>query len=639
MTGLFDQNEPKPFQNLKFITAILDVSGNAGLGPRFRKPGLSPFVRILKQAQVFSFLKKAGEPQWFGFGKIPLVFILLGALLTASCQGGARIVGVTPLPTRVPTETGTSAPPVRPATGGIAAEIRFSVEMGTPPYLLRALDLLRTRNLGDTEFGRVMNAIIVKMIQKIYPDMTALFSPSDPPLTHGYTRLLRDTEQGKYTSPSRASTDYLEYVLPFFALFSTAGGDDFLRAIPDLQRAKQINPRSVLASYFLGMAYERLGRLSEASTEYSLAYELSHDCYPAILGLTRIMDAEGNQEEAFRILSDLVVRYPDTIAIKRQMALAYYHNRDWSRAEGAIEEILQRDSRDSEFLLMKAHVLVEQGQVLPAQAPLDLYATINTNNRLYLFLRARVQAEGYRNRDSALNYLRSILRTDPDDEEAAVYATRLLTESPRQEDQVEGREMLQELLKKGSLSLTVVSLEVADAIRREAWGEAKSYLERLLEERRSSRDLLFAYQIERGLGNNTQALAYARELYEKSPADVEGSVAYVSALIDMGRTEEANQLIESRLGSLSGGGLKSRYYFLRSRLQANEELKMNDLRSSLFEEPRNLSALTAMFEIYHHRRDERRAVYYLKQALALAPENPQLRRYEVEYSAFLGTAN
>jgi cytochrome c-type biogenesis protein CcmH/NrfG len=63
---------------------------------------------------------------------------------------------------------------------------------------------------------------------------------------------------------------------------------------------------------------------------------------------------------------------------------------------------------------------------------------------------------------------------------------------------------------------------------------------------------------------------------------------------------------------------------------------MNDLRSSLFEDPRNLNALIAMFEIYRRRRDDNRAVFYLKQALALAPDNPQVKRYASEYSALLG---
>jgi Flp pilus assembly protein TadD len=575
----------------------------------------------------------------FGGEKLFSGIMLVILLILISCQGNAQTVGITPLPAGP--SPGPAGPPARPADSsrGIAGEIRSLVELGTPPFLLNALDLIRTRDLGNTEFGRGMITVIVYMIQKIYPDVPVKLPYPDPPKTHEYTRIFLDAEQGKYTYPPPASTDFLEYVLPFFALLSATQEEAFLQAIPDIQKAKQLNPHSALAPYFLGIAYEHCGRFSEAGAEYSLAYELSHDCYPAILSLTRIMNITGNREDALRLLSDLLIRYPDNIAIKREIALVYYHNRDWSRAEGAIAEILQRNSRDSEFLLMQAHVLVEQGQFLQAQAPLDLYTAINANNRLYIFLRARIQAEGYRNRDAALNYLRSILRNNPEDDEAAVYATRLLMESPRKEDQAEGRELLQGLLKNETNSLTVLSLEVEDAIRRGAWREAETYLERLLRERHSSRDLLFAYQVKRGLGNKDEALTYARELYERDPANDEGAVAYVSALIDMGRQNEAGQMIESRLSSLAGGSLKSRYYYLRSRLQKNEELMMNDLRSSLFEDPRNLSALIAMFEIYHRRRDERRAVYYLKQAIALAPENPQVRRYEAEYSALLGNEN
>jgi thioredoxin-like negative regulator of GroEL len=137
--------------------------------------------------------------------------------------------------------------------------------------------------------------------------------------------------------------------------------------------------------------------------------------------------------------------------------------------------------------------------------------------------------------------------------------------------------------------------------------------------------------VERGLENRAAALSYARELYESDPANEEGVIAYISALIDIGRRSEAAALLETRLASLPGGIMKSRYYYLRSRLRSGEEAVMADLRSSLFEDPRNLNALTALFEIYHRRRDERRAVYYLKQVLALAPENAQLKRYAEEY--------
>jgi uncharacterized protein HemY len=258
---------------------------------------------------------------------------------------------------------------------------------------------------------------------------------------------------------------------------------------------------------------------------------------------------------------------------------------------------------------------------------------MDPNNRLYLFLKARVQAEGYRNRDAALNYLRSILRNNPGDTEVSIYAARLLMESSRREDNAEGAEILQSLLEAPDPSPEVRNLAVQDAMRRQAWREARSHLESLLKDRRSSQDLFNSYIIEHGLGNNAAALQAARELYERDPSSESAATAYISALIDTGRQDEASRMIENRLAELSGGVLKGQYYYLRSRLQGSEESVINDLRSCLFEDPRNLDALIAMFEIYQRRRDDRRAVYYLKQALALAPDNPRLKRWEIEYAA------
>ncbi|MDR1279170.1 MAG: hypothetical protein LBK02_10505 [Treponema sp.] len=570
-----------------------------------------------------------------------LLFCFFGGLL--ACGGSPRNRGDVPpveeTPLLIPGQGGEAVP--RPSGGGIADEIRGLTESGVLSSLLRALDLIRGRDLGATEFGRVMNAVNVALIQTIYPDTAAPLPAPDLPQTHVYARILREAERGNYTPPSPGSTDYLEHILPFLAFFPDTGRshERLQNALPDLQKAESLNRAPVLACYFLGLAYEKTGRLTDASTAYSRAYNISAECYPAALGLARVLNLSGQRQEAQQMLAGLVIRYPDNMAVKRQLAIAYYQNRDWSRAEPAIAEILQRNSRDGEFVLMRAHIMVEQGLFLQAQAPLDLYSSINANNPLYLFLRARVQAEGYRNRDAALNYLRSILRSFPSDEEVAIYAIRLLLESPRPEDHAEGRELLRRLLASAAPSLPVEALALQDAVRRENWREAQGYLTRLLEERRSSQDLMNAYTVERGLGNNARALSYARELYERDTSSDEGITAYISALIDTGRQDEAGRMIESRLAGLPGGTVKSRYYYLRSRIRSGEEPVMNDLRSSLFEDPRNLSALIAMFEIYHRRRDERRAVYYLKQALALAPNNPQLRRYETEYAGLLGGVN
>jgi tetratricopeptide (TPR) repeat protein len=178
-------------------------------------------------------------------------------------------------------------------------------------------------------------------------------------------------------------------------------------------------------------------------------------------------------------------------------------------------------------------------------------------------------------------------------------------------------------------------LAVSDSIRRENWREAKTRLDRLLTLRRDDGDLLAAWRVERALANHAAALSHARELYGRDSGSEEILNAYLTSLIDTGRQAEAARIIDERLGTVPGGVQKSRYYYLRSRLRSGDDAVMNDLRSALFEDPRNLDALIALFEMYHRRKDERRAVHYLRQALAIAPDHPVLKRYGEEYRSQL----
>ena len=568
---------------------------------------------------------------------LPLLFFLV----LFSCKTAHYHAG-TPLPVDVP-EPGRSAPDYS-GSGGVVEEIRFLTEKGSPSSLLRAGELIRSRGVGSTEFGRLMNNVNASLMKTIYPAIQANFLPPDPPVTHVYSRIIKDAESGLYRAPPLNSADYLECVLPFLALYPRAGAapvyaENYLSALPDLERAGKLNEESFLAGFFTGIVYEMTRQLDSASAKFSEVWERFPESYPAALGIARVMEAQGRTRECVQFLSDLAVEFPGNIQVKRQLALVYYRSGDWPNAEAAIAEVLNIDSRDGEFLLMNAHVLVEQGQLFQAQAPLDNYAAYNPSSRLYLFLRARVQAEAYNNRDAALNFLRTILRSattsNSFDEEATVYAARLLMESSRAQEQNEGREMLRKLLESPNPSLEVTGLALNDAVRREDWLEAQNYLDRLLEERRSAQDLLAAYTLEREQGNIAAALSYARELYEKDRSSEEGIVTYISALIDSNRNDEAVRLIEGRIDNIAGGVLKGRYFYLRSMTRRNEELAMSDLRSSLFEDPRNLNSLIALFEIYRRRDDERRAVYYLRQALALAPDNLRLKRYEAEYAAAL----
>ncbi|MCL2209343.1 MAG: tetratricopeptide repeat protein [Treponema sp.] len=517
----------------------------------------------------------------------------------------------------------------------LSDEIRSLTETGKLSSMLAAIELIRSRELNNSEFGRVMTGINILLIGFIYPDSPARLPVIDLPQTHSYTRIIREAEKGNYANPSANSSDFFEHILPFLAIKVEDRSNIQTNALRDLAKAGELRPASVLPVYFQGVIHENSGHASLADFYYRKAYSLSDECYPALAGIARISKLQGNTAEAVNILSDLIIRYPDSIDLKRQLALTYFDNNEWSRAQQMVDDILLSDPRDGELLLMKTRIHIEQSQFPQANTVLDTYASINTNNRDYLFYRARVQAEGFRNRDSAINYMRSILRTNENDTEAMMYAARLLMESPRSSDQQEGRELLTRLRRISGSSFEVVNLSLQDAIRRENWEEAQGFLSFILGNRRTPADLINAYYVERGLRNNARALSFARELYELNQANVEYASIYISALIDNGRRDEASRMISSALNSPGSGIVRGRLYYLRSRLQINEEEALSDLRSSIFEDPRNLDAIIAMFDIYHRRREERRAVYYLRQALAIAPDNLYLKRFEAEYGSLL----
>ena len=529
-------------------------------------------------------------------------------------------------------------PPVH-NTGGLADEIRGLSETGILSSMLQANELIRSRDLSGSDFGRIILGLNTILIRYVYPDSLTRLPVIDLPQTSNYTRIIRETERGNYVRPSESSNDFYEHILPFLAINEQTGADIRQAALIDLEKAQRLHPSSVLPHYFSGLIHEWSGSLDRAISSYKMAYEISNIFYPAQICIARVTRLLENSTGAVSILSELVVIYPDSMEIKRELALSYYLSRDWSRALPAIEEILQTQPRDDEFMLMRAYIMIDQGHYSQANASLDNFASISTANaanKNYLYMRARVQFEGNRNRDSALNYLRSIFRTDPDDVEALIYAVTLLMDSQRPADQTESRELLTRLRRAAGSSIDVLSLSLRDAVRRENWQEAQGYLNSILGTRRTAADLTDGYYIESGLGNNARALIYARELYDRDTSNNDYLVIYISALIDNGSRDEASRLIENRLNSVTNSQIKSRFYYLRSRLRANTNDALSDLRSSLFEDPRNLDAIIAMFEIYHNSREERRAVYYLRQALAIAPDNPLLRRYEIEYAALLG---
>jgi len=213
-----------------------------------------------------------------------------------------------------------------------------------------------------------------------------------------------------------------------------------------------------------------------------------------------------------------------------------------------------------------------RGKYIQAAPLLDAYGSLDNSNTDYLYLRARLQAEGYQNRDAALTFLRSILRLNPSDVKANTYMARLLIESERESDREEGEAMLAMLLKDASPQIDVLELAALVAIRRQNWSQADTYNKQLLETRRSVSDLSDAIVIQQGLKKYDQALLYAKELYDRDSSNEQYLYTYVLSLIYAGKKEDAQSIIETKLTTVSSGTLKSKYFYLRSGLKRMKKL-------------------------------------------------------------------
>jgi tetratricopeptide (TPR) repeat protein len=443
------------------------------------------------------------------------LFIISGCVSTPSIKE-------TPIE-RNPTVDREAKPP------SLADEIRGLIETGTPPALQRAIDLLRNRDVSDTELGRSLTAVAVTLFKSVYPALSVELPSIDPPPTNSYSKIMKDAERGIYSPAPASSQDFIEMVLPFTALLNEKRTERLSASLPDLERAITINDKSVLPYYFKGIVLERTGQIDQAFIMYSKAYELSKDCYPAALAAARILSTKNQNADAISLLLELLSRYPENWSIKRALAIVYYKTGNWSRAEPALAELLQKDPKDKELLLMRATVLIEQGKYIQAAPLLDAYGAMDNSNISYLYLRARLQAEGYKNRDAALTFLRSILLINPSDSNVITYMARLLIESERETEREEGASMLNILLQDPMPPANVLDLAVIVAIRRQNWTQAQMYNNQLLESRRSSSDLENAVLIQQGLKKYDQALLYAKELYDRDTANEQNTYTYVLA--------------------------------------------------------------------------------------------------------------
>jgi tetratricopeptide (TPR) repeat protein len=169
-------------------------------------------------------------------------------------------------------------------------------------------------------------------------------------------------------------------------------------------------------------------------------------------------------------------------------------------------------------------------------------------------------------------------------------------------------------------------LLLTDAAQRYDWVAAVRYVDRARKAPGFAGESLVALVLRRA-GEWQRALDHATLWYRAEPASEAAAEAYLRALIGSGNTKAAEDLLPRLL--LGGQGTtagRSNLHFLQAQLAKSEEASLAALRTALVENSDNVEALLAMFDLYFRRQDWQKARFYLKQAAALAPTDPETQR-------------
>ncbi len=508
----------------------------------------------------------------------------------------------------------------------INLEILNGVENGTPESIRQAMNFIRKSESEYQENERVLINIASAIMQYAWP--SEKFPLDVPSVSENgvYLGALEFVKNGIFDS-STGNTDFLSTILPaFVALDSDVSPEILVLCEEALVKASEFNETSVLADYLRGVVDFKMRNFASAEGYFGKVYGSNPEIYENKLYFARTEYELKKYETSSGILQGILSGNPLNLEVLKLGAKVAFDMKDYEKSEEYVARVLQQVPNSLEFVLFRAKILVQKNDYIHAVSLLDMYSRQNDTNRDYLILRTKVQVDWSKNAGLASETIEKALALYPDDKDALLLAAQIasITDSP-----VAGKyadELVQKILETDPENRTALVYALNGLVRREEWDSAYEISRRLVAFENPESDVILRHtSICLKLGKKSEALNIASGAYNSNPQDETILQAYILAQIANGNTNQSITLINSLLDS-SSSKMKSYLYYRRSFLQGTESSSLADLRSSLIANPRNSDALLRLYEIYFAKEDYKKAQYYLKQVVALNPNDSSIKK-------------
>ncbi|MCR5187319.1 MAG: tetratricopeptide repeat protein [Treponema sp.] len=507
----------------------------------------------------------------------------------------------------------------------IDQEILAGVENGSPDSIRASMQKIRKNDSEYADNEKVLIAVASNIMQMVWPSEKITWEIPEAPLDNPYMGALESAKQGIFDS-STGNVDFLTVLLPAFVVFTPGLDTSIYESCKACIRAAlTLRPDSILANYLMAYILEKESNYTDIETYLAQAYGNSPTTEEIALAYVRILRRNNNLELAKTILDGLS-KGDDNLSILKQNAYIAFDTGDLQSAELYVARVLQQNPNDLEFLLFRVKVLIEKNDYIHAVSLLDVYARQEAESIDYLLLRAKVQLDWSKNTNAATETVEKAINLYPENSQALMFAARIssVTDAP-----VAGKyadDLASQVLAKDPDNQDAMLYALKGLIKRENWKEAYEISKKLIIMPSVNSEVVSMYvETCLQLGKNMEAYEYARRQLDTKPNDELILQAYILAYTKIGSRDMVLKYIENLMSS-SSPKMKSYLYYRRSFLQLTEDSTLADLRSSLISNPRNDDALFRLYELYFNKKDYRKAQYYLRQVVAINPNDNSVKQ-------------
>ena len=509
----------------------------------------------------------------------------------------------------------------------INAEIIKNVENGSPDSISKAMASIRKSESELSESEKVLIYVSSEMMRILWPSQKITWTSYEVSDETPYTGALKSVKNGIYDT-STGNSDFLTTFLPSLVyLTPNISTNVQSQCEKGILSSLAINPDSVAANYLAGLYYEKTGDYLKSEKYLKKSYDGSHTI-EILLEYAKVLSKNGKSALAEDVMKEAGSGSDSTtnLAVLKQNAYIAFEKGDYTAAEEAVARVLQQTPNDLEFVLFRARIFIEKNDYIHAVSLLDMYARQNDTNIDYLILRARVQLDWSKNTNAATETIEKAMQLYPDNVDALLIAARIssLTDGP-----VAGKyadELAAIVLEKKPSNSDALEYSLDGLVQRENWQEAYDISSSLIKQQPDNENLILKHvTVCLKLKKTSEAMEVAQKAYNANPSNETITQTYILACTQVLSRDESIKLIDSMLPNASSK-IKSYLYYRRSFLERSEDTALADLRSSLIANPRNSDALFRLYEIYYDKKDYRKAQYYLKQVVAINPNDSSVRK-------------